>query len=251
MCHYALLSTALLPLTACCASIDVDTQHDRPTVAIVSPARNARVRRLVVVSAAATAAGGTAASVASVRFTLAGGESITDREPPFSTVWDSTNVADGHHMIRVTATDDQGATNAAETTLLVANQECLPNRLTALGLPHSIPDDDPIGTESSIDAAGNGRIVSLSLSLRITHPSAADVRIMLISPVGSTFWLNGRDAENQDDLITLDDQLVDDFNGQTAEGTWTLVVQDDEEDEVGTLDTWSLAITTDCTFPTS
>jgi hypothetical protein len=241
--HRALLSTAVLPLAACGAIDDPDRPAVSPTISIISPIRDARVRGLVAVSADADAAGG---SVASVQFTLPGGDLVTDREPPFSTVWDSARVADGSHVIRVTATDDQGAAGAAETTLMVANQQCPPDRLAAEGLPLGIPDGSPMGTGSSIEAVGNGRIVSLSLSLRITHPSEDDLRIKLISPAGSTFSIEGGDVEEEDDVITLDDQIVNDFNGQAAEGAWTLVVQDGQEDDTGTLDAWSLAITTDC-----
>ena len=238
-----LFSTALLPLTACGALVEPDTPDASPTISITSPAKDERVRRIVAVSASAVAAGG---SVTSVQFRLPDGNSVTDREPPFSTIWDSTTVPDGAHMIRVTATDDQGATGAAETTLLVANKQCVPGRLTAQDLPGVIPDGNVSGIRSAIGAFGDGRVVALSLSLRITHPSASDIGITLISPSGSGFSIEGRDAEERDDVITLDNQIVTDFDGQTAEGTWTLVIQDNEKEDTGTLDSWSLAIATDC-----
>jgi len=238
----ALLSTAVLELTACGSIAEpYDEPGEAPMIAITSPADGEPVSRLVMISADALADSG---NVASVRFDLPSGTSVTDRTAPFSTMWDSTTVADGTYLVRVTATDDQGTTGTTSATFTVANERCLDDRLSAQDLPRRIPDANPDGIRSSIEAIGPGRVTALSLSLRVTHPFPPDLGVKLISPAGTRFSI--RDADVRNDTAIVDNLVIHAFDDQTAEGTWTLAIQDTHAQDVGTLDAWSLAFATSC-----
>jgi subtilisin-like proprotein convertase family protein len=218
-----------------------------PTVAITAPTNGSTVSGTAVpVAATATDADGT---VASVRFDLPDGTSVTDTTSPFSTTFDSTKVVNGSgYVIKATATDNLGATGVSTVTFTVIN--CLNNTFTATGVPTAIPDNDPIGITSSIPVTGNGTVASLSLSLNITHPFRGDLSVTLISPAGTQFNVSNR-LGGSDDNVIFTNLAVPTFNGQTAAGTWKLKVQDLAPGDVGTLTSWSMTIVGRCTPTTS
>src|SRR6185295_15104290 len=103
------------------------------------PANNSTVSGVVTVTANAADSDGT---VASVRFNLPDGTSVTDTTAPYSTTWNSATVADGAgRQITATATDNQGATAASTVTVTVQNggPTCINGTFNATGLPLSIP----------------------------------------------------------------------------------------------------------------
>jgi len=90
-----------------------------PTVSISAPAAGAAVSGTVVVSAAATDAGG----IAGVQFKLGGinlGAEITS--PPFATTWSTATAANGTHALTAVARDAAGNTaTSAAVTVSVSN----------------------------------------------------------------------------------------------------------------------------------
>jgi subtilisin-like proprotein convertase family protein len=227
------------------ATVTVVNNNQAPVVTITSPANGSTVSGNVNVTANATDSDGT---VASVRFDLPDGTSVTDTVAPFATVWNSTTVVDGGgYVIRATATDNQGATAVATVTVTVANGGggCLNNTFNAAGLPLNIPDNNATGITSPIAVTGNGTVAQLRLSLNITHTFRGDLVVTLVSPGGTQFVVSNRAGGAADNIVIVN-QLVNNFNGQTAAGTWQLRVQDRASADVGRLNSWSLTIVGNC-----
>jgi pimeloyl-ACP methyl ester carboxylesterase len=226
-------------------SASVTVVNQAPTVSITSPTSGSTVNRKITVSANATDADGT---VASVRFDLPDGTSVTDITAPFSTTFDTTRVSDGGgHVFRATATDNQGATATATVTVTVdnSNNDCINDTFNATDVPRSIPDNNATGITSSLAVTGNDTVASLALSLNITHTFSGDLVVTLISPGGTSFIVSNRQGSSTDNII-ISNQSITAFNGQTAPGTWRLRVQDLASADVGTLNSWSLTIVGNC-----
>jgi subtilisin-like proprotein convertase family protein len=227
------------------ASVTVTNTNAAPTVSITSPTNGATVSGSVAVAATAADSDGT---VASVKFDLPDGTSVTDTTAPYSTTWNSATVTDGGgYVIKATATDNQGATSVSTVTVTVANGggTCLNNTFNATGLPLAIPDNNATGISSPIAVTGNGTVASLSLSLNITHTFRGDLVVTLISPGGTQFVVSNRAGGSADNIV-ITNQAVTAFAGQTAAGTWQLKVQDLASVDVGTLNSWSMTIVGNC-----
>jgi hypothetical protein len=241
----ALISIAISAPAGCGMVVDPNDPGEPPealAVELTSPAVDQPVRDVVVVAANAIAAGGV---ITSVRFDLPDGDTVTDGSAPFSTMWDSTTVADGAHVMRATAIDDQGTARTAHATIFVDNGgACLGETGDALGLPRNIPDNNPSGITSSIQIAGSGTVASLSLSLDIRHPAPIDLELELISPAGTRFGVTYPEMPNPNIRIT--GRAITAFNGQAAAGAWKLRVADHLETDVGALHAWSLQIAKVC-----
>jgi subtilisin-like proprotein convertase family protein len=228
------------------ASLTINNNNQAPTVTITSPTAGSTVSGVITVSANASDADGT---VASVRFDLPDGTSVTDTTAPFSTTFDTTRTTDGAGKVfRATATDDRGATGTAQVTVTVQNGNggCITNqRFTATDVPINIPDNNATGITSNNAVTGNGTVASLSLSANITHTFRGDLLVTLISPGGTQFVVSNRAGGSADNIV-LTNSAITAFNGQPAAGTWKLKVQDLASVDVGTLNSWSLLINGNC-----
>ena len=227
------------------ATIIVSNNNQAPTVTITSPTAGSTVSGTITVSANATDADGT---VASVRFNLPDGTSVTDTTAPFSTTFDTTRVPNGAgQTITATATDNQGATGSATVMFAISNGGggCINNTFTSTDVPKSIPDNNATGVTSNLSVVGNGNVASLSLSLNITHTFRGDLVVTLTSPGGTNFIVSNRAGGSADNII-ISNQSITAFNGQVAAGTWKLKVQDLAAIDVGTINSWSLTIVGNC-----
>jgi subtilisin-like proprotein convertase family protein len=155
--------------------------------------------------------------------------------------------------------------------------------------PTPIPDNNPTGATSTIAVAGAGTYVwDVNVTVNITHTFAADLDFTLTSPSGTVVTLstdNGGGNDNVFNGTTFDDQAnpgspipyvgqpnqtVDNtyanltvaasltpeeplaaFNGSDPNGTWTLKVVDDLGGDSGTINSWSMEITTFPAAPTA
>lgn len=227
------------------ASVTVTNNNQAPTVSITSPTAGSTVSGTITVAANAADADGT---VASVRFDLPDGTSVTDTASPFSTTFDTTKVPNGSAVFRATATDNQGATATTSVTVTVNNAGggCITNQtFTSTDVPKSIPDNNATGVTSNLAVNGNGNVASLALSLNITHTFIGDLVVTLISPSGTQFVVWNRQGGSTHNLV-ITNQSITAFNGQAAAGTWRLKVQDLAAIDVGTLNSWSLLINGNC-----
>jgi Zn-dependent metalloprotease/subtilisin-like proprotein convertase family protein len=220
------------------------TNNQPPTVSIDSPADGATVSGDVLIAASAADADGT---VARVVFDLPDGSSVEDDSAPYEVAWDSTVVADGSYGIGATAFDDMGSSSpTASISVTVENgTSCAGGTYEATDVPREIPDNNTTGIRSIINVEGAGNVGSLSLSLNITHTWRGDLKVILVSPSGTRYVAHNRAGSSADDVVISDLSLAV-FDGEPVGGNWRLRVQDHAGYDVGTLNSWSLAITGDC-----
>jgi subtilisin-like proprotein convertase family protein len=124
-------------------------------------------------------------------------------------------------------------------------------------------DDFFTQTSSLIVSGLADPIADVDVSLSGTHTFNGDLDVFLVSPSGTRVELF-TDLGGANFNPTLDDEaaasiatapspfdgtfrpegLLADFDGQAANGEWTLEITDDEPEDFGNLDAWSLVITT-------
>ncbi|MFL5734392.1 MAG: proprotein convertase P-domain-containing protein, partial [Chloroflexia bacterium] len=121
---------------------------------------------------------------------------------------------------------------------------------------------------STVTIAGSGTITKIDLTgLDVAHTYINDLIVQLTSPSNTTVVLINRVCGGQDNFsnITLDDSAataigstcppaagtsyrpsspLSGFNGQSANGTWTLTISDNAGADTGTLNAWALRVTT-------
>ena len=118
-----------------------------------------------------------------------------------------------------------------------------PATFAATGLPQSIPDNNWDGLTSSLNVTSTGKISSLTASVNIRHPYKSDLRVTLISPSGTRAVLHDRSGKRQNDVILVNIPVTT-FQATAAAGQWKLLVQDLSRRDTGTLNSWSLTVTT-------
>jgi len=126
----------------------------------------------------------------------------------------------------------------------------------------SIPDNDPNGIRSTIIVSDTTEISDISVKVDISHTYIHDLIIRLTSPSGTSVDLFNRNCSSQNDiLVTFSDDgeimncdnmasgavyqpvgNLSDFIGEPMNGTWTLFVSDNEAQDTGTLNEWTLTL---------
>ncbi len=104
----------------------------------------------------------------------------------------------------------------------------------------SIPDNDSVGIESTIEITNAGQVSSLTMNVDITHPFRADLIVKLRHPNGTEVVLHNQEGLGEQNLIRS--YTPPEFNGLPAAGTWTLVVIDWAAADTGTLNNWGLEL---------
>jgi subtilisin-like proprotein convertase family protein len=132
-------------------------------------------------------------------------------------------------------------------------------------VPKTVADESAV--TSTLSVSGAGVIVDVNVKLNIDHTYDGDLRIFLVSPEGTRVELvHNRGGNGQDfDGTIFDDEGTQSiangsapfagrfrpedpltaFDGEDADGLWTLEVKDTADGDVGTLKNWSLEITFD------
>lgn len=96
---------------------------------------------------------------------------------------------------------------------------------------------------STLNVTSLGRISALTASVNITHTWKGDLVVTLFSPSGSSYILHNRAGGSEDNVILVNVPVTA-FNNATAAGQWRLRVQDLSRSDIGTLNSWSLTVTT-------
>jgi subtilisin-like proprotein convertase family protein len=139
-------------------------------------------------------------------------------------------------------------------------------------LPKAIPDGST--TISTLDVGLTGKVTDVNVTLNITHSFDSDLVATLISPSGNRIRLFsnvGGDGDNFSNT-TFDDDFsfnpidsgsapfsstfspklpLSTLNGEQANGQWKLELVDGSGNGGGTLNSWSLTLTTDDNSDTS
>ncbi len=156
------------------------------------------------------------------------------------------------------------ASDALSPNALDCHDTLLGGLVYSSNSPLAIPDNDPFGIVQTLVVPDDVSILDLDVSLRIEHTQMTDITVELISPSGTTVQLQALTQiyfdpleARYDDLFSggFNDRFGDrpaagpgvlaDFDGEAAQGSWTLVVRDNSMGEIGTLLEWSLLICPD------
>ena len=107
-----------------------------------------------------------------------------------------------------------------------------------------IPDNDPRGIRDEIGVSEAGRIEAVKVTVDIDHTWIGDLRLLLASPAGSRVLLHDRSGSSRDDIHATYDSTTTPalagLIGETATGTWSLLVEDRASRDVGVLNSWTL-----------
>jgi subtilisin-like proprotein convertase family protein/photosystem II stability/assembly factor-like uncharacterized protein len=137
--------------------------------------------------------------------------------------------------------------------------------VNATGLPISLPDLST--TNSFLNVVGlSGAVTDVNVTLNITHPFDSNLRVLLTNPSGTQVTLFsgvGGSGDNFTNTVLDDEaatainfgaapfagtfqpmQALNGMDGQSPNGQWTLTVIDFAQSNSGTLNSWSIAVTT-------
>lgn len=105
----------------------------------------------------------------------------------------------------------------------------------------SIPDNNASGATSTLTVEQPATIGALSVNVNIEHTWIGDLRVTL-SHNGTTRILHANSGGGQDNIVQTYE--VPEFDGQDANGVWTLLVVDRANIDTGRIVSWSLDIST-------
>jgi subtilisin-like proprotein convertase family protein len=152
--------------------------------------------------------------------------------------------AAGTYTLTVTGSAASGS-HAAAVTLVVtaAGGGSCSGTFVSSDVPKAIPDNNAAGVNSTLAVTGAGVISSATITLHITHTWRGDLSGTLQTPGGAIVTAFARPNPNDsNDNIVLTAASLSGVAGLAAAGTWTLNVVDHAAQDVGTIDSWSLAI---------
>jgi len=149
--------------------------------------------------------------------------------------------------------DGASSPNDTSTTTVVPSKalpgDCTPAGTTytfsATDVPLSIPDNKLTGVRSTVSVDTTGLdIQKVVLDIDITHPYRGDLGIQVIGPNGKTVTLSNREGGSADDFVVTALDITRAFvSGGAGSGTWQLFVRDTALQDVGTINAFSLTIT--------
>ncbi|MDQ7088755.1 MAG: S8 family serine peptidase [Acidobacteriota bacterium] len=123
------------------------------------------------------------------------------------------------------------------------------------GPPLDLPSSFFGGLESPQDVIDDARVGEIDVTVDISHGDVGELLVMLVSPAGTQVTLHNRSHAGEQDLKLRYDRdrpadgpgSLDDFKGEGAQGTWTLVINDNRESAVapGRLHGWTLHLRAD------
>ncbi|TMP46811.1 peptidase S8 [Pseudoalteromonas citrea] len=104
-----------------------------------------------------------------------------------------------------------------------------------------IPDNDPTGVSSVINIPDDITIFGSDTLIDITHTYIGDLVVTLTSPSGTTATLHNKAGGGADDINQSFASSA--FNGEVAQGDWTLKVVDTYAEDTGTVNQWAVTLT--------
>jgi subtilisin-like proprotein convertase family protein len=117
-------------------------------------------------------------------------------------------------------------------------------RFTSTQVPRNIPDNDLTGARSGISVPAGLDVQRVLVTVDISHTYRGDLVIQLVAPNGEIATLSDRAGGSADNFIATDLDVSSSFTpGSAASGGWRLRVRDLARLDVGTINAFSLSIT--------
>jgi len=114
--------------------------------------------------------------------------------------------------------------------------------LTGSATPNAdIPDNDPAGVSSEITLSSSANVATVKVTVDITHTYVGDLKVSLVHG-DKTVVLQANQGGGTADLKKT--FTVEGFAGAPAGGAWKLTVVDSAGMDEGTLNSWSIEVTT-------
>lgn len=113
-------------------------------------------------------------------------------------------------------------------------------------VPRSILDNTTV--ESTLDYPAGIDIGEVNVFVDIKHTYQGDLKVTVLSPIGTSVLLHNRTGGSTDDIITWYDtetepaEPLSTLNGENSQGTWILRVEDLAGGDEGLLEAWSLEV---------
>jgi len=105
----------------------------------------------------------------------------------------------------------------------------------------SVPDAGaPVSSTVTISACARPAASGSTVEVHIVHSYRGDLLVTLVAPDGSTYTL--KSSNSSDSAANVNATYTRDLSSETANGTWTLRVQDVFAHDSGYLDTWTLTV---------
>jgi C1A family cysteine protease len=138
--------------------------------------------------------------------------------------------------------DGNGKTDCADAAC-AADPACVSTGgLDGSATPNlAIPDNTPAGVSSEISITSTANVATVKVTVDITHTYVGDLKVTLTHG-DKTVTLQANQGGGTADLKKT--FTVDGFAGVPAGGAWKLTVADTASMDEGTLNSWSIAITT-------
>ena len=111
------------------------------------------------------------------------------------------------------------------------------HEISSSDTPIDIPDKDPNGIKSTINANQTGTIDTVSVSVVITHTYIGDLRVVLTKG-DQEHTLHNNEGGSEDDLSQTYE--IEALAGEQLSGAWVLKVSDHAGQDVGQLVSWKI-----------
>jgi len=142
---------------------------------------------------------------------------------------------------------------------------------TYADVPIAIPDNSTVGATSTINVPNNVTISDVNIGVNITHMWIGDIKLSIKSPANKTVQLIASSfCAPQDMSVIFDDNgtnavcnstapgysgtikpsgNLSDYNGDNAQGVWTLFMEDQGSADTGSLTSWNVEICSIASVP--
>ena len=150
-----------------------------------------------------------------------------------------TSSNQGQYSVRVS--NPFGTAESAPSTILVYDSVDS-TEFHWQGSSKPIPDDSTTGITESLQVPSNGNtVVRIQLALEIRHSYRGDLTVRLEAPNGRVETVVETNLSNNDRDLILDVPIPID-TGSDQSGQWLLTVSDLAAEDNGTLESWSLTV---------
>ena len=160
---------------------------------------------------------------------------ITAGESATVTVSTTAEVGTGSYPITLTGTSPSVAHSTTFTLTINSAAGCSGTNDTDVAIP------DNTTVTSTIDLTGCTSTPSASskVEVHIVHTYIGDLVISLVAPDGSAYVLHNRAGGSTDNI---DQTYSVNVAGESADGVWTLKVQDAAAIDIGYINSWTLSL---------